>query len=149
MPRTKSGAGPGQVRGKTLRGPGQIPLFSIFFRPCLGQARGKLLAARAGPEQALSGLGQVRSKPLAVRGRSGASPLAGTRHGFVQNFQKSRQNGLATDGRGVVVKLSGSLATPYSMASLLKYFQFSEPNPPLTFPLRQTFSTSDRPFIMH
>ena len=51
MPRTKSGAGPGQ-----------IPLFSNFYRPGPGQVRGKLLV---------------------VWGRSGASFLAGTRHGFV------------------------------------------------------------------
>ena len=69
MPQTKSGAGPGQVRGKIFRGQGQIPLFSIFFRPGLGQV--------------VSGPGQVQSKLLVVRGRSGASFLAGTRHGFV------------------------------------------------------------------
>ena len=34
------------------------------------------------------------------------------------------------------------------MASLLKTFQFSEPNLLLTFPVRQTFTISDRP-LMH
>ena len=41
------------------------------------------------------GLGQVRGKFLVVRGRSGASFLDGTRHDFVQSFQKSGQNRLA------------------------------------------------------
>ena len=44
MPRTKSG----QVRGKIFRGPGQIPLFSIFLDP----VRSKSEASFSGPGQA-------------------------------------------------------------------------------------------------
>ena len=58
MPRTKSGAGPGQDFQRSRANP---TIFYFF---------------RLGP-------GQVRGKFLVVRGRSGASFLACTRHGFV------------------------------------------------------------------
>ena len=77
-----------------------------------------------------------------------ASLLAGTRETFCVKLSKIGAKRTCIDIRGVVVKLSGLSAMPYSMASLLKNFQFSKPNHPLTFPVRQTFSISDRP-LMH
>ena len=86
--------GPGNVRGKIFRGPGKNP--TIF-------------------------LVQDRSGAFfwAVRGKYGAIFLAGTRHDFVKFIGAKRT---CTDIRRIIVKLSGSLTTPYGMASLLKNF---------------------------
>ena len=75
---------------------GKIPLFSIF-------------------------LVQDRSGAFfwAVQGKYGAIFLAGTRHDFVKFIGAKRT---CTDIRRIIVKLSGSLTTPYGMASLLKNF---------------------------
>ena len=130
MPWTKSGVCPGQDFQRS----GANPTIFYFFQTWSG----------AGQGQVASGLGQVRSKFLVVEGKFSSRYQAW----FYVKFSKIGKNGLAIDGRGIVVKLSGSLATPKSMASLPKNFQFSEPNLPLTFPVRQTFSISGRP-LMH
>ena len=117
MPRTESGAGLGQDLQRSGANP---TIFYLFL---------DLVWGRSGTSFKWSGAG-MEHVPVMI----------------LCKIFKNREKWTCIDIRQVVVKLSGSSATPYSMASLLKNFQFNKPNLPLTFQVQQTFSISDRPF---
>ena len=106
---------PDQVGGRSVAN----PTIFYFFQTWSGAS---CQWSGAGPEQVFSGPAQVWGK-FSCRYQTL----------FCVKFSKMGGNELAIDGRWVVVELSGSLATPYS---LLKNFQLAN----LTFPVRQTFS---------
>ena len=107
MPRTKSGEGPGQ----DFKRSGANRTLLLIFRP----GPGKFSLQWSG-----AGLGHVF---YTVRGT------------ILCKISKIGAKRTCIDIGRVVVELSDSSATPYSMVSLLKNFSFSKPNLPLTSPM--------------